>query len=92
MTCPICTNKPMNCDCSQEAKELYYLRQQLEENSDEHRQQERKRLFQEVALAYWRENCHSHSLTGNDGFGLAEVTRITEAILQASEEFAKEQE
>ena len=29
--CPICGNKPMNCDCSSEAIELYYLTEKFEE-------------------------------------------------------------
>jgi len=30
MTCPICTNKPMNCDCTQADRDLYDLQEEHE--------------------------------------------------------------
>ena len=35
MTCPICDNKPMNCDCTEEAKQLYMLRAEIAEREME---------------------------------------------------------
>jgi len=51
-------------------------------------QQERKRLFQEVALRtiYWSKYCDDFAWSMN------KACDITEAILQASEDFAKELE
>lgn len=31
MSCEICGNKPMNCDCTQEARELHALREEIPE-------------------------------------------------------------
>ena len=60
----------------------------LAEVLKQQRQQERKRLFQEVALA---------SMTGESGIQdtsifIEYVTSLSEAILLASEDFAKEGE
>lgn len=98
MICEICGNKPMNCDCSREAKELFYLRQELEEQREQTKAniinssgQERRELFKQVAVRL---------IDGKDGFAelklvepwyVIEARVITEAILKAADEFEKEQ-
>lgn len=93
MSCEICGNKPMNCDCSREAKELYYLRQELEEQRQQTKANiinssglERRELFKAVAIGTIR------CLNG-DYFvwDVADAKRITEDILAAVDEFEKEQ-
>ena len=94
MTCPICSNKPMNCDCSKEAKELYYLREEMEQENSKRlealkpanlREQERRELFKTVAISLSAQ----YSLWGDSYF--KEVKSLTEAILKSADNFAKEE-
>jgi hypothetical protein len=90
MSCPICTNKPFDCDCSQEAKQLYYLREEIEKQgsatTEEMRQLERRELFKQVALNL----IHQSVSNGADEEFLKIIGESTEAILQAAEAFSKE--
>lgn len=87
MTCPICGNKPMNCDCTQEARQLYSLRQEMAEKEDSSDYNERRELFKSVALIFIKQREFRNSLYDSD---LDDVRQTTETILQAASNFSKD--
>lgn len=95
MSCPICFCKPMNCDCTQEAKQLYYLRQEMSESQDEQlsaKQAERRELFKQVAVLSFDKL--SFEWEGSQSVGLSHqcykfIATCAEAILKAADEFSK---
>lgn len=100
MSCEICGNKPMNCDCSREAKELYYLRQELEEQRQQTKANiinssgfERRELFKQVAL----KTIHRYESNGGDFrcyWDERSARRITDEILTEADtyDFCKAEE
>lgn len=95
MTCPICTNKPANCDCTQEAKELYYLRDALEQaanrtaTAEEADQQRRRDLFERVALRCIKDFSQPTDTGGYFVCELEAAKQITNEILTAADKFVK---
>lgn len=51
MGCPLCGNKPSNCDCTQEAYELNALREEIVDGKIVDEQQEKFEFLKAVAIA-----------------------------------------
>lgn len=52
MTCPLCGNKPGNCDCTQEAYELNNLRNELAEQRNSQSDRELFELYSRIVQSY----------------------------------------